>query len=43
LNTGIAVVTPIQEVDKILQGEYLVKHREKAMKNLLERRQPTKD
>jgi hypothetical protein len=43
LNTGIAVVTPIQEVDKILQGEHLVKHREKAMKNLLKSREPTKD
>jgi hypothetical protein len=43
LNTGIAVVTPIQEVDKILQGEYLVKHREKAMKKILKSREPTKD
>jgi len=43
LNTGIAVVTPIQEVNKILQGEQLVKHREKGVKNLLASRQRTKD
>lgn len=43
LNTGIAVVTPIQEVQKILQGEELMKHRERGVKNLIASREPTSD
>jgi len=43
LNTGIAVVTPIQEVQKILEGEELMKHRERGVKNLIGSREPTLD
>lgn len=43
LNTGIAVVTPIQEVQKILQGEELMKHRERGVKNFIASREPTSD
>ncbi|HKG58331.1 MAG TPA: hypothetical protein VKB05_01025 [Pyrinomonadaceae bacterium] len=40
LNTGIAVVTPIREVQKILQGEELMKHRERGVKNLIASHEP---
>jgi hypothetical protein len=43
LNTGIAVVTPIQEVHKILQEEELMKNREGGVKKLVASREPTAD
>jgi trypsin-like peptidase len=43
LNTGIAVVTPIQEVHKILYGAELMKKRETAEQKHLQKKQPTSD
>jgi hypothetical protein len=36
-------VTPIQEVQKILQGEELLKHREGGVKKLVESRESSAD
>jgi hypothetical protein len=41
LNTGIAIVTPIQEVLDVLNGEAAMKIREKAEAKFAKRRQPT--
>jgi hypothetical protein len=43
LNTGIAIVTPIQEVQKILQGEELMKNRERGVQKLIKSREPIAD
>jgi hypothetical protein len=43
LNTGIAIVTPIQEVLNIINGDEVMNYRKKAEREFVRRHQPSYD